>query len=435
LEPAADLIADAQLVADYAVLNRLSLPPDCLDALRAAAEQRAQLLQPGPARERFMAAFDAAVAALPLSVSGLRAAALRRERLQPLVSNAQRLLGFAASNGKRIDEDVRNTLVACADAMAKGAPTVETEQEFLKAYGALTTATLPVTADTLEASEMKRASVSELLSSRSFSSAWGGLKLGRFVHASVFGALLIVTGISLNYFTVGASMLERYQSLVEKQRLQNEETVKSENNLKVLKYAMEQNGQSAKDPTPSAEQQKLLEATRVLYANAQRAQEISEERSVLPSRLWDWAMQPCRSEANAVFSWTLCSSMDSQSSKPAGQVEMLEAARLVASRASGLYLPLLMGLLGAYAFVLRKMTKEISDNSLARASALQHIVRLALGALAGFASSFLLTPELVGGAQIKSLSSWAIAFIAGYGIELVFAFMDRIISAFTERPG
>lgn len=432
MEPAADLISDAQLVADYVVLNKLNLPPDCLGALRAAAEQRAQLLQPGPVREGFLAAFDAAVSALPMSVSSLRAAALRRERLQPLVSNAQRLMGFAASNGKRIEEDVRNTLVACADAVAKGAPTVETEQEFLKAYGELTTATLPVTADTLDASEMKRASVSELLSSRSFSSAWGGLKLGRFVHASVFGALLIIAGISLNYFTVGASMLERYQSLVERQRLQYEEVVKSEANAKVLRDAMQ--GQSAKDPTLTAtEQQKVTEANRIFGANVRRLEEITEERSVLPSRLWAWAMQPCQSEANAVFGWTLCSSMDSQSSKPAGQVEMLEAARVVASRASGLYLPLLMGLLGAYAFVLRKMTKEISENSLARASALQHIVRLALGALAGFASSFLLTPELVGGAQIKSLSSWAIAFIAGYGIELVFAFMDRIISAFTER--
>lgn len=64
---------------------------------------------------------------------------------------------------------------------------------------------------------------------------------------------------------------------------------------------------------------------------------------------------------------------------------------------------------------------------------LSTLVRLALGALAGFSSSWLLTPELVAGAQLKNVPAWALAFIAGYGIELVFAFMDRIIAAFTNK--
>jgi len=35
-------------------------------------------------------------------------------------------------------------------------------------------------------------------------------------------------------------------------------------------------------------------------------------------------------------------------------------------------------------------------------------------------------------ASFKALPVWALAFVAGYGIELVFAFMDRIIAAFTS---
>lgn len=41
-------------------------------------------------------------------------------------------------------------------------------------------------------------------------------------------------------------------------------------------------------------------------------------------------------------------------------------------------MPLLLGWLGAYAFVLRKITKEISENSFGKSSALRHIVRLLL---------------------------------------------------------
>ena len=91
---------------------------------------------------------------------------------------------------------------------------------------------------------------------------------------------------------------------------------------------------------------------------------------------------------------------------------------------------MLLGWLGAHAFILRKMSSDISQSSLAKASALQHIIRIGLGALAGFASAWLLTPEVVGGAQLKSLPAWALAFIAGYGIELVFSFMDKIVNAF-----
>ena len=95
-------------------------------------------------------------------------------------------------------------------------------------------------------------------------------------------------------------------------------------------------------------------------------------------------------------------------------------------------LPLLLGLLGAHAFVIRTMTAQISERSFAKASSLRHITRLALGALAGIASSWLLTPDAVS-SQLKNIPAWVLAFVAGYGIELVFAFMDRIIGAFTAK--
>ena len=112
----------------------------------------------------------------------------------------------------------------------------------------------------------------------------------------------------------------------------------------------------------------------------------------------------------------------------------MEAARTVISRLNDVYLPLLLGFLGAHAFILRRMSKDITDRTFAKGSAFNHIVRIGLGALAGLASTWLLTPDVVGGASFKTLPIWALAFVAGYGIELVFAFMDRIIAAFTNPP-
>jgi hypothetical protein len=39
-----------------------------------------------------------------------------------------------------------------------------------------------------------------------------------------------------------------------------------------------------------------------------------------------------------------------------------------------------------------------------------------------------------GGEAFSNLPSWALAFVAGYAIELVFSAMDRIVAAFTSKP-
>jgi hypothetical protein len=94
-------------------------------------------------------------------------------------------------------------------------------------------------------------------------------------------------------------------------------------------------------------------------------------------------------------------------------------------------LPMLMGLLGAYAFVLRTVSREIRERSFAENSALHHVARLSLGALAGIAAGWFLRPEQVG--LLNSVPAWGLAFVAGYGIELLFAFLDRIVVAFTSK--
>jgi hypothetical protein len=52
--------------------------------------------------------------------------------------------------------------------------------------------------------------------------------------------------------------------------------------------------------------------------------------------------------------------------------------------------------------------------------------------MAGIASSWLLSPKDV--AALSSVPAWALAFVAGYSIELVFSFMDRIVTAFSSKP-
>ena len=110
---------------------------------------------------------------------------------------------------------------------------------------------------------------------------------------------------------------------------------------------------------------------------------------------------------------------------------MLFLSQAAVRRMNTIVLPLLLGLLGAYSFVLRQLSREIRDSSFAPDSLLHNVVRLTLGALAGLAASWLLKPEQLG--LMSSVPAWTLAIVAGYAMELVFAFMVRVAAAFTNK--
>ena len=78
------------------------------------------------------------------------------------------------------------------------------------------------------------------------------------------------------------------------------------------------------------------------------------------------------------------------------------------------------------------MSVDIERRSFAPGSSIHHLIRLFLGAMAGIASGWLLKPGDVG--LLSSAPAWVLAFVAGYSVELVFSFMDRIVTAFSTKP-
>ncbi|RXH28940.1 hypothetical protein XH99_14125 [Bradyrhizobium nanningense] len=104
---------------------------------------------------------------------------------------------------------------------------------------------------------------------------------------------------------------------------------------------------------------------------------------------------------------------------------------LATSFAGGFLLPLLYGMLGAIAFVLRRLSDE-TLSGVARTLKRRYSLRVPIGALSGLAAGWLLQPAT--GSVTASLSPFALAFVAGYSADLVFAAMDRIVAAFSAPP-
>ena len=101
---------------------------------------------------------------------------------------------------------------------------------------------------------------------------------------------------------------------------------------------------------------------------------------------------------------------------------------------SGYLLPMLYGLLGACAFVLRKLSDEIDKLTYANDARVRYSLRLNIGLLSGLAVGWFIKPG-AGDATLVSLSPLALAFVAGYGSDLFFLALDKIVQAFSGGSG
>jgi len=108
--------------------------------------------------------------------------------------------------------------------------------------------------------------------------------------------------------------------------------------------------------------------------------------------------------------------------------ELLLRSRNVLTSMTEHCIPLLMGVLGAFAFMLRTLTMELRNHTRQRSSAGLALIRVCLGAIAGVFGVALLADAEKG--PLVGISPLVVPFLFGYGIEIVFSVMDRIVQAF-----
>jgi hypothetical protein len=116
--------------------------------------------------------------------------------------------------------------------------------------------------------------------------------------------------------------------------------------------------------------------------------------------------------------------------------EMSRRARLLAvfllDILQSYILPLLYGLLGASAYILRSSAKEIENVTYSLQSNRGYLLRLALGTLAGLIVGWFIF-LLPGQTFLASISPFALAFLVGYNIEIIFSWMDNFINRVQKR--
>jgi hypothetical protein len=122
-----------------------------------------------------------------------------------------------------------------------------------------------------------------------------------------------------------------------------------------------------------------------------------------------------------------------------GYIKARRAAQFILQPIQQYILPLLYGWIGALAYVLRSINREIADITYTNQSKEHYRLRTQLGALSGLAVGWFLSVDVEHYATQPSLSfgnlsPLALSFLAGYSVELLFSAMDKIVEAFSAKP-
>lgn len=349
------------------------------------------------------------------------------------VREAQLLLHFASSRGIRIEESIVKNTVEAADLYVAKVRSIKAtrqiEQEFWMSYRELASAVKPVSVESIKATRdivpRSRNWFWFLIGDRSLSQ----LTVVKYTFLAVL-TLLFVIAIQM-YWMVGISITSEAVSLAGEirelaEQKQARETEVGEENLvtDVLYNSID---------SDIIQHQEWLAAT--------------HENLRSWNRLWQ--------KFSASFFKLFPSSIDTveeSNGNPLNDPEVttgnvrkeriaITSAGFVLRSLSTYVVPLLYGLLGAFAYVLRELAREVRTVVFSETSSIGYHLRLCLGLLAGIAVGFLVSPEADEGAiqetqrimSLTTLGPSALAFVAGYGVELVFAALDRIVSAFVNN--
>ncbi len=104
----------------------------------------------------------------------------------------------------------------------------------------------------------------------------------------------------------------------------------------------------------------------------------------------------------------------------------------VARNLKNFILPMLYGLIGAYLFVIRKLSSDIKNFDYTWKRSIRNEARLLLGLFVGAFFGYLYKNASLEG--MAGVTTYILAFIGGYHVEILFSVMDKAVATFTTPP-
>jgi hypothetical protein len=326
--------------------------------------------------------------------------------LRDIVSSATLLLVHAAESKQEVDPQIVKAMVETRFAMEAGPLTAEQEVAFWTAYSRLASQASPVT-------------VASLRCTREV----GGKKFGGGGIGWLSLVFLVALVILQIYTLVGSNLL-----------LQADTARQGTADLRTEQYRLASvlkpaNGTGPVLPCPGSTTEECDPSLAPLQEKLQRA---SDRLAAVWLLLEKW-------NSLAIGMFAPPEQQLVRLGVQAGEARHEMSARSTLRSLELYLLPLLYGIVGACAHVLRRLIDQIHDRTFTMAILYRYRVRILLGAVLGpIVSVFVSGSNAAMPGVLTSLSPFFVAFLAGYGVELFFSLFDRVIRsvnvASPDRP-
>jgi hypothetical protein len=313
-------------------------------------------------------------------------------RLQSAVSDAELLVEFAARNGIDVDSTLVNTVSATRAAVDAGTITQAQEAAFFEAYIKLSHALGKVTVSSIRDSrdEFGIERPKYLWFGPKIRISRAQLAVKRFRRQAVLALLVLL--ITQIYWLWGSTLTDNLQQVETRDAELKKINMTSATEAEVQAVTTEQNN---------------------LYFRF----------TTLDSLLRDWSavwglfgkyQKPNYKDVPSVYPNHLMLRVPAENRLVVFQVYVL---------------PLLYGLVGACAYVLRQLIIETRERTYQAEARPAYDLRIFLGMLSGLAVGWFLRPDSQG-KMIGQLTPFALSFLAGYSVEVLFSAMDKLVNAF-----
>jgi hypothetical protein len=390
------------------------------------------------------------------------------------MEDAQILLSYVTRNGLQEDRKVSDTtiqtLITARQRLRKGVFDVEKEEgQFRKDYGIIARAAAPVTVASLRDSLMTRPQRRWFFFTETEPRSIADRTCFKYRNYAMWVLILLL--ISQIYWTIASSVLQKTDALiseVNKAPTRTAYLAQEAARQNALKLATQARAESAAaknnppqttapqtNPPPAVVTEPVVDKSQLtldelvsklaeIDANYSMLHELMKPvvwffpqtamafKSFQPAQKNDKKQQeedPAR-DPNDIFDPSSFQTHSATIRAVAGQVIDVMQKWL---------LPLLYGALGAMVFVVRTLSLQARDRLFRKEALVSLVLRVYLGMISGLAIGWFWnqspsTSTTGGPLSISTLSPFALAFVAGYGVELFFTLLDKIVSTFTNKP-
>ena len=336
------------------------------------------------------------------------------------LATAEMLLRFAAENVNELPRETVATINTALDAQAGNAWNEQVATDFWCAFNKLCALVKPATVDTLSTNLLGVPAPRW----RAWAGAAKPVSVSRRTATRYLALLIVLLGISVVLGFLVSTTVSLSKDVEQLGTQGDDLNVK----LTAAADALEAGMAEKSFATASADQRKDIAAMQALLHQQNHVLDQMLQKSVMMTRLislgWNGAtILPGDLKDAQNLAAVRQAVRDYQISRRDVASERLNA-QISVGVLTATVLPIVLGIMGACAYVVRLISDQIKDTTFSATSPIRHLVRVALGGLSGVVIGF------SGVVTDMGLSSSALAFIAGYAVEPVFSTIDSIAEKF-----